>query len=274
MSDGPLSVKKSPNREGSRAGLFSHTIDTEPARFFNTVTDGGDIMKKTALFWALAVSVTTAAPAMAQSADRPVAELGGYGVLTMPKGKPRGSIILMAGGDGSLGISPTGEITRLKGNQLIRTRANYAAAGFATLTLDSWGSPASAVTHMKGIARPVVVVGTSRAATRIHSALGAQPDGIVITSGMLDHFQSNVGSPSSLPPTLIVHHRKDGCRVTSPALVDPFIAWSAGRARVVWLDGGRDEGDPCQAAGYHGFAGIDGQVVSRVTGFAGSLRGR
>jgi hypothetical protein len=231
-------------------------------------------MKKSALFLALGASCLFISPAYAQSADKPVAELGGYAVLSLPKGKPRGSIILMAGGDGSLGITATGEITRLRGNQLIRTRSSYAAAGFATLALDSWGSAASAVTYMKGVARPVVVVGTSRAATRIHSALGAQPDGIVITSGMLDQFQANVGSPSALPPTLIVHHRRDGCAVTRPALVDPFIAWSAGRARAVWLDGGRDEGDPCQAAGYHGFAGLDGQVVSRVTGFAGSLRGR
>jgi hypothetical protein len=41
-----------------------------------------------------AIGVSTAS--LAQSADKPVAELGGYGVLTMPKGKPRGSIILMA----------------------------------------------------------------------------------------------------------------------------------------------------------------------------------
>ncbi|MFM9973290.1 MAG: alpha/beta hydrolase [Beijerinckiaceae bacterium] len=210
--------------------------------------------------------------AKAQSTDKPVAELGGYAVLTMPKGKPRGSVILMPGGDGSLGITSEGAITKLNGNQLVRTRSNYAAAGFATLTLDSWGSPSAAVKHMQTIAKPVVVVATSRGATRLHSSLSAAPDGIVITSGMLDQFQANVGSAASLPRTLVIHHRQDGCRVTLPSLVDPFIAWSAGRARAVWLDGGRDQGDPCQAAGYHGFAGLDGQVVSRVTGFTSSLR--
>lgn len=207
-------------------------------------------------------------------ADRPVAELSGYATLTMPSGKPRGSIILMAGGDGSLGITADGQITRLAGNQLIRTRGRYAAAGYATLALDSWGDPAAAVRHMQTIARPVVVVGTSRAATRIHSALGGGPDGIVITAGMLDVFQANVGSPAALPPTLIIHHRSDQCRVSLPALVDPFIAWSAGRARGVWLDGGSTEGDPCQARSYHGFLGLDGQVVSRVVAFAGSTRRR
>jgi hypothetical protein len=224
-----------------------------------------------ALFSSLGAAILVT-PAFAQ--DKPVPELGGYAVLTSPAGRPRGAIILMPGGDGSLGITGDGRITRLMGNQLVRTRAAYARAGFATLTLDSWGDPAAAVAHMRTIARPVVVVATSRGATRIHRALPARPDAIVITSGMLDAFQQNVGSPGALPPTLIIHHRQDSCRVTLPALVDPFIAWSAGRARVVWLTGGTDQGDPCQAAGHHGFAGLDGQVVSRVTGFAGSVRGR
>jgi hypothetical protein len=50
--------------------------------------------------------------------------------------------------------------------------------------------------------------------------------------------------------------------------VAPFIAWSARRARVDWLDGGTAVGDPCEARGYHGFNGLDGQVVSLVAGFA------
>jgi hypothetical protein len=231
-------------------------------------------MKRFALATLAALAAFAVAPVAAQVIDKPVQELGGYAVLTMPKGKPRGSIILMAGGDGSLGITAEGKITRLWGNQLIRTRRSYAAAGFATLALDSWGSPANAVTYMRGIAQPVVVVGTSRAATRIHAAIPAQPDGLVITSGMLPQFQANVGSPQSLPPTLIIHHHRDGCSATSPTYVDPLIQWSQGRARVVWLDGGREGGDPCQADGHHGFAGIDGQVVARVTAFTASVRKR
>jgi hypothetical protein len=212
-------------------------------------------------------------PAQAQ-AETSVAELGGYASLIMPRGKPRGSIILMPGGHGRLGLTADGQITQLLGNQLIRTRANYAAAGFATLSLDASGDAAAAVRHMQGIARPVVVVATSRGATRIHNALYGAPDGIVITSGMLDVFQSNAGSPAALPRTLIIHHRQDGCFVTSPALVDPFIAWSQGRARVSWVSGGVEQGDPCEARGHHGFAGQDGTVVAQVTGFASSLRRR
>lgn len=207
-------------------------------------------------------------------ADSPVPDMAGEATLLMPRGRPAGSIILMPGADGRLGITADGEITRLRGNQLIRTRDAYAAAGFATMALDAAGDPARAVAVMGRIARPVVVVANSRGATRLHQALPGSPDGIVIASGMLAEFQDAVGSPGALPPTLIVHHRRDGCRVTAPGLVEPFVAWSAGRARVRWLDGGQDQGDPCQAAGHHGFAGLDGQVVSVVTGFVRGLRRR
>lgn len=210
--------------------------------------------------------------ALAAEAGELLPELGTDAVLERPKGKPRGAIILMPGGDGDLGITSAGEITGLTGNSLIRTRRAFVAGGFATLALSSSGSPARAVEAMKKIARPVIVVGTSRAATRMHRALDA--DALVITSGMLDHFQSNVGSAGALPPTLVVHHRNDTCRVTLPALVEPFQAWGAGRVRVTWLSGGRDEGDPCQARGHHGFAGIEGQMVGAVLGFARAARPR
>lgn len=199
-------------------------------------------------------------------------DLGTDGSLERPKGKPRGSIILMPGSDGDLRIGSDGEINRMLNNSLIRNRRAFVAGGYATLSLSSSGNPAAAIEAMRKVAQPVIVVGTSRAGTRIHRAVSA--DGIVIASGMLDHFQSNVGSADALPPTLVIHHRKDGCRVTLPALVEPFKAWGGAKVRVVWVDGGRDEGDPCQAAGHHGFAGIDGKMVGAALGFARGIRAR
>jgi hypothetical protein len=79
---------------------------------------------------------------------------------------------------------------------------------------------------------------------------------------------SDAVSRALLPPTLVVHHRQDKCWLTSPAGVAPFIAWSKGKAKVVWLDGGEEVGNPCEAKGYHGFAGIDQKVVEAVAAFA------
>jgi hypothetical protein len=66
----------------------------------------------------------------------------------------------------------------------------------------------------------------------------------------------------------VVHHRQDHCWLTSPEGVAPFIAWSKRRAKVTWLDGGEEVGEPCEAKGHHGFAGIDPKVVEAVSAFA------
>jgi hypothetical protein len=224
-----------------------------------------------------AVLMAFGAPATAQET---VSVGGAQAVVLKPKGAPVGSIVLLAGGDGQLGIGANGSITRLRGNQLVRTRADYAARGFAVLVPDAGVDVAAAVNYMAAIKRPVTLVGTSRGAQRaaIGIAQGARPDALVLTAGFLSpqsgegvnrHVIRLVGSPSALPRTLVVHHRKDACKYTLPAGVEPFIAWSQGRARATWLDGGTNVGDPCEARAYHGFNGIDGQVVSAVAAFAG-----
>ena len=202
--------------------------------------------------------------------------VGGAQAALIKPDAPRGSVILMPGGDGRINVNADGEILSLMGNQLVRTRSKYASAGLAVLVVDAGVNLSAAVDYMAAIKRPVVMIGTSlgtqRAAQGI--AAGAKPDALVLTSGFLSpesgagvNVMSILGSPDRLPPTLVIHHRADGCRFTQPAGIDPFINWSAGRARVEWLTGGPEAGDPCQAAGHHGFAGLDGQVVALASSF-------
>lgn len=223
----------------------------------------------------LAISV---APAGAADPQVSVLSVGGTDAVLLKPAKPRASIILLTGGPGRVGIDPSGEIGAGRNNQLVRTRQAYAARGFAVLVPNSGFDLAALVTFMRTIKSPVTVVGTSRGTQRAAHGLaaGARPDRLVLTSGFLsdesgdpDNVVNTLGSPSALPPTLVVHNREDGCRKTTPAGVAPFIAWSQGRARVTWLSGGATEGDPCGATAYHGFNGLDGQVVSAVAAFAG-----
>jgi hypothetical protein len=185
---------------------------------------------------------------------------------------PRASLILIPGGDGYLGVSADGSFTNLRGNQLVRTRKAYLGHGIATLTIDRGVDVAAAVTYMRAIAKTVVVAGTSRGTLRVPAALSAKPNGIVLTAGFLDNVRSSIGSAGALPPTLVVHHRQDGCRFTPPSAVEPFRAWGGARVRVTWVDGGTSTGDPCQARAYHGFNGNDGKVVATVAQFTTSVR--
>ncbi len=208
-------------------------------------------------------------------ADETVSIGGSRAVLIKPKA-PHASVILMPGGSGVIAAGDHGEINGAKLNQLVRTRNAYAARGLAVLVVDVGTPLNAAVQYMAAIKRPVTVIGTSlgtiRAAQGIAS--GARPDALVLTSGLLSaesgsgqNVMSILGSPALLPRTLVIHHRQDACRRTLPAGVEPFIKWSAGRARVVWVSGGVSEGDPCEALAYHGFNGIDGQIVGIAAGF-------
>ena len=207
--------------------------------------------------------------------EQTTVSVGGVQAALLTPPHPHGALVLLAGGDGNIGVGPDGSIAH-EGNQLVRTRAAYASRGFAVLVPDCCVDVAAAVDFM-GKYGKVTLVGTSRGTQRAARGLaaGARPARLVLTSGFLsdasgdpDNVIAILGSPAALPPTLIVHHRHDECGKTSPEGVPPFLAWAAGRARAVWLDGGASEGNLCDAWAHHGFNGVDAQVVGVVSGFA------
>lgn len=227
-------------------------------------------------------------------------------VVIAPAGTPTAAVILLNGGDGLLSITPDGRITAGNNNQVVRTREDYARAGFLTLVPDiaddfktggkgvangyRW-SPEHAedigalVMWLRAKTPKVHLVGTSRAALSVVNAATrlegpARPDTIVITSGML--MQVNNKAPSAektvghldriTMPVFLVYHRDDACSVTPPDKVLPFKALltKAASVDVTMLSGGRTQGDPCEAMSYHGYLGIDGEVVRTVTAWLNS----
>jgi hypothetical protein len=216
-----------------------------------------------------------AAPALAQQGQ--AVDLAGSRVLLIKPKAPQGSLILMPGGAGAIGVTPDGRLTRSRGNSLVRTWEGFLKRNYALLIVDADTDLRAAVDYMAAVKRPVIVAGTSRGTLRAAEGIarGARPDRLVLTSGFLSgesgsirqNVMSILGSPDRLPPTLVVHHRQDGCRFTLPAGVDPFLRWAGGRARVTWIDGGVTEGDPCEAFGHHGFNGVESRMISAVTSF-------
>ena len=203
-------------------------------------------------------------------------DVGGSRAVLIRVKAPRGSVILLPGGNGAIHADNQGGIHGLMGNQLVRTRQAYAARGLAVLVADAGTDLKSAVDYMAAIKRPVTVIATSRGTQRAAEGIarGARPDALVLTSGFLSpesgssqNVMSILGSPSALPRTLVIHHRQDSCKFTLPAGVDPFIKWSGGKARVSWLSGGAEQGDACEYLAHHGFNGLDGQVVGLAAGF-------
>ena len=198
-----------------------------------------------------------AAPVHAQQGQ--AVEIGDTRVLLRKPKAPTASLILMPGGDGKINATPDGRLARMKGNSLVRTADDFMKRNFVVLIIDADTDLQAAVEYMGKIKRPVIVAGTSRGTLRAAQGIakGARPDKLVLTAGMLTpesghrslNVQSVLGTPEKLPPTLIVHHRQDGCRVTLPAGVEPFMKWAGRKARVTWLNGGVTEGKPREAFG-------------------------
>ena len=227
-------------------------------------------MKATAIFlWAV---LWAASPAIADEA----VTIGSSTASLIKPASIRASVILMPGSDGAIRVGADGVVGRMRNNSLVRNRYAYAGRGLAVLVADRDIDLAAAIAFMAQIKRPVTVLASSRGTLRAARAIanGARPDALVLASGFLsdesgsfDNVRTILGSADLLPRTLVIHHRDDQCRKTQPAGVDPFIVWAAGRARVQWLSGGAEEGDPCEAGGHHGFNGLDAQLVSLSAGF-------
>jgi pimeloyl-ACP methyl ester carboxylesterase len=257
---------------------------------------------------ALGLLVAAAAPALAQKET--VAEITTRGqmlrFLLIQPAKPIGSVILLAGGHGILDLDQKGKIGWGAGNQLVRTRAEYAKAGFVTATPDvtadlkaveggvsgfRWSAQYATdlgelIKHLRKTAPPVYLIGTSRAALSVPNAAArltgdAAPDAIVITSGMLVHIhdkqqsaEKEVGRLGRIKqPTLLVYHEKDACPHTPASSAERFrkLLTGAKKVDIKFLNGGTARGDPCESRHYHGFEGIDGEVVRTITDWLKAL---
>lgn len=216
-------------------------------------------------------------------------------ILVITPEKPRAAVVLFAGGDGGIQIRPDGVITR-GGNFLVRSRQLFADQGLTTAVIDA---PSDRQSHpyLSGYRQtdehvadakaviawlrqqakiPVWLIGTSRGtqsvahiATRLPPADGG-PDGIVLTSTVLSDPRSRAVPEMALDririPVLVTHHREDSCRVCLysdvPLLMERLT--TPPRKELITFEGGISVGDPCEARAYHGYNGIESDVVRRI----------
>jgi dienelactone hydrolase len=216
-------------------------------------------------------------------------------VLIAPD-KAKAAVILFAGGDGGLQISPDGSIKRLASNFLVRARDRFASQGLITAVVDApsdrqqppylggFRQSAEHVQDVKAVIAwlkkefnvPVWLVGTSRG-TQSAAHIGTQatatasgPDGLVLTSTILTDPKSrpvpNMALDRIAVPVLVAHHRSDGCNhcliADMPRLTDKLA--HVKKTELLIFEGGGNVGDPCEARAYHGFNGLDADVVGKI----------
>lgn len=214
-------------------------------------------------------------------------------VLTPPE--PRGAVILIAGGHGGLQISADGTIKWGKENFVVRSRQLFADRGLLVVVVDAPSDRQSPpflagnrqkpehVADIKAVIAwirtktktPVWLVGTSRGtqsaafiATELQAPDG--PDGMVLTSTILiDHEGRSVPAMSLEKlriPVLVVHHTQDGCKhcpySDTSVLMDKLTGTTS--KQLLSIRGGENTGDPCNALSYHGYNGLDREVIDQI----------
>ncbi|EJL88937.1 putative hydrolase of the alpha/beta superfamily [Herbaspirillum sp. CF444] len=220
---------------------------------------------------------------------------------------PVATVILFAGGEGSLRISPEGEFGGGRGNFLVRSRQLFVERSFAVAVVDAPSDRQSypflsgfrqTPQHVEDIKAvmawlrrqseiPVWLIGTSRGtqsaafiSTQLDQANGG-PDGLVLTSSILRENNAGRAVPdmalSALRiPVLVVHHEQDGCKLCAfsdmPRLMNALSAVS--QKELISVRGGVSQGDPCEARAYHGYNGIEQDVVTRIADWITAGMGR
>jgi len=212
--------------------------------------------------------------------------------------KPKAAVILFAGGHGGLQISSKGDFRWGEGNFLVRSRRLFSSNGLLVAVVDApsdrqqppylggFRQKPEHVADIKAVIAwikqqtniPIWLVGTSRGtqsaafiATQLALADGG-PDGIVLTSTILTDKPGNRPVPE-MPlanikiPVLVVHHKEDGCElcryVDLSRLTEKLT--NAPRKELLTFEGGKNRGDPCEAMAYHGFNGIEENVVRKIS---------
>ncbi len=223
-------------------------------------------------------------------------------IFAMPD-SPKAGVILFIGGDGALGLTNSGRITKSKNNFLARTYKDFVDKGLMVALVDvpsgkkkisakfriskkHAGDMIAVIKYMNNQADvPIWMVGTSMgtfSATSVAIKKQKKVSGLILTSTISrssKKHKSTMEFPNGVlglnlqklkMPVLVLAHKKDGCIVTPPADAAKFEGRlsQSPRVEIVMLEGGKTPiSAPCHARAQHGFYGIEAEAVARITNF-------
>ena len=148
----------------------------------------------------------------------------------------------------------------------------------ASYTVRAKKIQADRILHLvRGIAKrnslPTYLVGFSRGAVDVATFAKLYPEkvkGIVIASGIYtntskkahEYSMEKIIGSDIMTSILVVHHKKDMCKVTQFAYAQQFISsLNAPKKDTLFYEGGTPSGRACGPLHHHGFEGIEKQVA-------------
>ena len=219
-------------------------------------------------------------------------------ILVEQPNNPRANLILFAGGKGKIKLN-SGKYKNNK-NFLVRSRQLFIDRGFATILIDAPSDKQGKLGMLKGFRnsqkhvqdieavidyirtsnnKPIWLVGTSRGTESAAYAaiyLNDKIDGVVLTSSIsrTDNKGTSVTDlvlDKITVPVLAIHHKEDKCKATIPKVIKSIKskAYNSSRVKTKLFSGGDEPitKNPCQARTYHGYLGIEEDVVNFMYDF-------
>lgn len=209
-------------------------------------------------------------------------------LIVRPSGKTKGYVVLFKGGTGTDPFTELSDGFKLSGNFLTRSAALFALQGFIAVLVEPPSDQSAGFgdifresrKHLKDIQvlvshlaeqgdNPIFLIGTSRGTYSVaylaQEMRSEHIKGIVLTSSMDD-----IGLRTTKYPVLFVHHRDDGCFVTTYSnALQSYERVSSPQKLFVTVEGGKPRtGRECGAFAQHGFIGQESEVVKVITDWA------
>jgi len=200
----------------------------------------------------------------------------------------RSAAILFAGGDGNIGIDVDKKTIESE-NFLVRSRKLFSDHGILTITPDT----PSDLVYIKNrrhllnyrtdisllideirndTSKPIWLIGTSRGAITVgYHAANLKIQGVVLTATVTEGDNDTIWDTkfrNIKVPALIVHHKYDQCFVSpfsGAKKVFEGLSSSSNRHLLSFDNGEIGSGRECGPTTFHGFLGIENQVIGDIS---------
>lgn len=212
-----------------------------------------------------------------------------------PATAPKGVMVMFPGGDGAHMFREDGGKIQLGKNFLVRTSPEFVKAGYAVAIVDVPSDQASGMLpgfrnsreHVQDIAKlidfldaqglnPIYLVGTSMGTLSV-AYLGmelkdSRIKGLVLTTTLgVPQYVGGLRVNRIAFPVLLVHHAEDGCQFSPFQEAQQLKKRITGSPKVDFVEvhgGDPPQSDPCMPLSYHGFLGVEEQVVRVIADWA------
>lgn len=243
------------------------------------------------LFMLLAYAVYAAPAAAGELVKVPSRDGVRVTMFWQESAKAVGTVLLFPGGGGGFGQIQAGAPTSR--NFVVRSHRYFVDGGY---NVAIFGRPSDSdeldyadrisAPHLADIEAvlaevqrrselPIWLVATSRGTiSATHAAIHLQSKqlaGLVLTASVVSFKKPGAIPRQSIAriqlPTLVVHHKRDGCVHCQPHEVGNILNGLTGTRykQLLWVDGGHSPvGDPCAGQHFHGFINYEQETVAGI----------